>query len=91
MRRDDRTGHVVGRVLNGDELLNFIFLRQNDHARRVLARRAFYADTAQRQPVHLRFRQRQIPLFAVFFDIAVGRLVRQRADGSGAVAVSFAK
>ena len=91
MRRDDRAGHVVGRMLDGDELLNLIFLRQNDHARRVLTRRALHADAAQRQPVHLRLRKRQIPLLAVFLDIAVSRLIRQRADGSRAIAVSLAE
>ena len=91
VRRNDRAGHVVCRMLDGDELLNLVFLRQNDHACRMLTRRSLDADTAQRKPVHLRFGKRQFALLAVFLDVSVRGFIRQRADGSRSIAVALAE
>ena len=78
VRRNNRTGHVIRRMLDGDELLNLVFLRQNDHACRMLTRRSLDADTAQRKPVHLRFGKRQSALLAVFLNVSVCLLYTSR-------------
>ena len=82
---------IVRRVLDGAEVVDIKRIRHDDHAAGVLAGRALDAGAAHDKAVFLGAVDGLAALLEVFFDVAVGRLVRQRADGSGAVAVSFAK
>ena len=91
MGRDPLGVFVVRRVLHGAEVPDLVLLRDDDEAARVLARGALDVDAAGGEAVFLRLGDGLLALGEIFFDVAVGRLVRQRADGSGAVAVSFAK
>jgi hypothetical protein len=87
VRGDGLGGHIVGRVLNGCELIDFILLRQDDHARGMLSRCALDACDSSRQTLLLRIAQAQPSLLGVLENITVCGLVRNRADGSRAVAV----
>ena len=53
-------------------------------AARMLAGRALDIDAAGREPVFLGLADGHLALGEVFFDVAVGRFFRDRADGSGA-------
>ena len=84
VRRDDVAVGVVSRVLDGAEVRHVHILRDDDEAAGVLAGRAFDADETERQPVFLGLGGLDAALLEIFFDIAEGRLFRERADRAGA-------
>ena len=82
VRRDDVGFLVIRGVLDGRKLIDRVFRRHDDHARRVLTGGALDAHAARHQAVHLH-RGRPAALFLTpLFDVAVSGLVRQSADGT---------
>ena len=74
---------VVGRVLHRAEVVDLLALRDDDHAARVLARRALDAGAGDRKALFLRLVQRAPALLGVFFHVAERGLVRDRGDRAG--------
>ena len=68
---------VVSRVLHGGELVDFVFLRHDNHAAGVLPRRLFHALAARRQTLLLRVADLQSALLEVLRHIAICRFFRQ--------------
>ena len=68
---------VVSRVLHSGELVDFVFLRHDDHAAGVLPRRLFHAFAARRQTLLLRVADLQSALLEVLRHIAICRFFRQ--------------
>ena len=84
MGGDDVAVRVIGGVLHGAEVRDVHILRDDDKAAGVLTRGALYADKPLRETVFLRLGGGDAALLKVLFDIAVGRLFRESADGAGA-------
>ena len=83
MRCDNVAVGIIRRVLHRAEIRHVLVLRHHHKAAGVLAGGALHAHKPQRQTVLLRLCHGHVPLFKVFFHIAVGGLFRQSADGSG--------
>ena len=56
---------IVGRVLNGGEIVYIIFVRHDYHSARVLTRGALNSRTAARQTIYLGFISTNISLFKI--------------------------
>ena len=74
--------HVVCRVLDGTEIVNFVGVRHNDHAAGVLARGALDARAAQREAVFLGVVHGLSPLFQILADIAVSGFILDTGNGA---------
>ena len=83
VRRDVVGVLVVGRVLHRAEIVDLLPLRDDDHAARVLARRALDAGAGDRKALFLGLVQRAPALFGVFLHVAERGLVRNRRDRAG--------
>ena len=68
---------IVGGVLDGAEILNFVHIRHNHHATRVLAGGSLHAGAPLGEPVLLRPVHDAAPLFQIFFHITVGGFILQ--------------
>ena len=80
MRGDRVAVGVVRGVLYGAEILDIHVVRHDDESAGMLARRAAYTDAACRQAVDLGVARGDAVFLKVFFDEAVGRLLRERTD-----------
>ena len=80
MRGDRVAVGVVRGVLHGAEILDIHVVRHDDEAAGMLARRAAHADAARRQAVDLGVARGDAVFLEVFFDEAVGSLLRERTD-----------
>ena len=83
--------HVIGRVLDGAEIVDLVGIRHNDHAAGMLAGGTLDAGSAQRQAVLFRVVDRSPPLIQILFDVTVGRLVLNTGDGTGLEHVGLAE
>ena len=84
MRCNDIRIGVVGWMLDGTKIIDFIFLGNYDNSARMLSRRALDADTFFRQTVKLRFAEIQISFFRILGRIAVCGFIGDAADCTGA-------
>ena len=83
--------HVIGRVLDGAEVVDLVGVGHDDHAAGVLAGGALDAGAAQRQAVLLGVIDRSPPLFQIFFDVAIRRFVLDAGHGAGLEDVGLAE
>ena len=74
--------HVVRRVLDGAEIVDFVGVGHHHHAAGVLAGGPLDAGAAQGQPVFLGVIDGAAPLLQVLFHIAVGGFVLDARDGA---------
>ena len=91
MRCDGGAFHIVSRMLHGSELVDVIFLGQDNHAGRVLSRGTLYTHTPGSQAVLFRFGNDLSPLFQILEHISVRRFFSQRSDCTGAEHVFHAE
>ena len=80
---DELAVQVVGGMLHGGELVDFVFLGHHHHARGVLACGALDTHAALHQALFLRVAALDAPLLQVLAHVAIGGLVRQGAHGAG--------
>ena len=78
----DSSVDKISGMLNRAEIRNIHVLRDDDKAAGVLARRAFDADQSLGEPVFFRLADLSLPLFEIFFHIAIGRFFGKGADGA---------
>ena len=83
--------HVIGRVLDGAEIVDLVGVGHDDHAAGMLAGGALDAGAAQRQAVLLGVVDRSPPLFQIFFDVAIRRFVLNAGHGAGLEDVGLAE
>ena len=83
--------HVIGRVLDGAEVVDLVGVGHDDHAAGVLAGGALDAGAAQRQAVLLGVVDRSPPLIQIFFDVAIRRFVLDAGHGAGFEDVGLAE
>ena len=81
----------IGRMLNRAEIFDFHIVRHNHQSTGVLPRGAAHAHDSLRQTVFLCPARRKAALFQEFAYIAVGCLVGQRTNSSGAKHLGFAE
>ena len=91
MCRDDISIHIICGMLDGGEIINLMLMRHHDDTARMLSGRSLYTGTAFRQPLHLTAALVNSALLKIFHHIAVGGLLRQRADGPGPEGGAFSK
>ena len=91
MRGDGFALGVVRRVLDRAEILDVHIVRHDDEAAGMLTRRAAHADAARRQAVDLGVARGDAVFLDVFFDEAVGRFLRERADRARAEDLGLAE
>ena len=70
--------------MDGAEVPDFVFLRNDDQTARVLPSGALDVDAAGGKPVFLCLADGHVALGEIFFDVAVSGFFGDRADGAGA-------
>ena len=80
MRGGEVALQIIRRMIDGRELVDLIFLRHNDHAARMLTRRALYADAARHQAFLFGIAGLDAALLKVLCHIAVRRFVREAGN-----------
>ena len=91
MRRDNVRGHIVGRMLNRRKGMDFLSVGQHHDTARMLACGTAHAHTALHDPVDLTVPLVLASFLVIILHITEGRLVRQRADGSGPEGLSLSE
>ena len=71
---------VIGRILNGGEVLRLKSVRNNNHSARMLTGRALDTGAADCEPCLLRTGNLSSPFVKVLFDEAECRFIRNRSD-----------
>ena len=84
MCRDYAALGIVRRMLHGAEIRNVHILRYDDKAAGVLTRCALNADESFCKTILLDLCDLYAALLEIFFDVAVGCLFGESADGTGA-------
>ena len=91
VRRNPLGVLIVRRMLDGAEVPDFVFLRNDDQTARVLPGGALDVDAAGGKPVFFRLGDGLVPLRQVLFCVAVGRFLCNSADRARAEDVRLAE